>query len=405
MAGTATWNASELPFAIDYSPQTLDEIRMSVSDAFYSVPRGGVEIGGILLGKWTGERLDITGYKQIDCEHAFGPSFTLSPRDRIALGRLIASEQALGAQVAGWYHSHTRSEIELSPADLEIYRGFFPEPWQVALVLRPHTFLPMRAGIFFRDAEGLVRSEAPHKEFTLEPLNGKVAAVAASGSTASSITDKEPAPSPSLTAPAPRRDTPVPRFLERKEPAARVWPRIVIPVLIGAGIGAPAYWLRDLWVPRLMAVLNSAHMVTAPAPGLGLNVIALDGQLEVRWDRNSAMVTGSPGGVLRVTGEGSSTGEVWLDHQHLLSGAITVANPSERVDISLAVNQPGGPPVSEATSFLGKLPQAGEASAGNSGVIAKLRADLDDEIERNRKLQKDVDFLAKQWREMQRNSR
>ena len=35
----------------------------------------------------------------------------------------------------GWYHSHTRSEIFLSDADLEIHNRYFPEPWQVALVL------------------------------------------------------------------------------------------------------------------------------------------------------------------------------------------------------------------------------------------------------------------------------
>ena len=64
----------------------------------------------------------------------------------------------------GWYHSHTRSEIFLSDADLEIHRRFFPEPWQVALVMKPHTFQPTRIGFFFREADGSVQAERSYRE-------------------------------------------------------------------------------------------------------------------------------------------------------------------------------------------------------------------------------------------------
>jgi len=47
----------------------------------------------------------------------------------------------------GWYHSHTRTGVLLSDTDLTIHNRFFPDPWQVALVVKPHTFEPMRAGI------------------------------------------------------------------------------------------------------------------------------------------------------------------------------------------------------------------------------------------------------------------
>ena len=62
-----------------------------------------------------------------------------------------------GLRPVGWYHSHTRSEIFFSDADLEIHKHFFPEPWQVALVMKPHTFQPTRAGFFFREADGVIR--------------------------------------------------------------------------------------------------------------------------------------------------------------------------------------------------------------------------------------------------------
>ena len=82
MTETATWSTPECPFVIEYTPRALDEIRLAVSDAFFSVPRGGAEIGGVLLGSWKDGRLTISGYAALDCEHAFGPSFKLSERDR-----------------------------------------------------------------------------------------------------------------------------------------------------------------------------------------------------------------------------------------------------------------------------------------------------------------------------------
>ena len=45
----AAWSAPECPFKIEYTPHVLEDIRLAVMDAFFSLPRGGAEIGGILL--------------------------------------------------------------------------------------------------------------------------------------------------------------------------------------------------------------------------------------------------------------------------------------------------------------------------------------------------------------------
>ena len=159
-----TWGVPECPFTIEYSPRVLDDIRLGVIDAFFSLPRGGAEIGGILIGKYENGRLVISDYAALDCEHAFGPSFTLSPNDEAKLEELMASAQG---SAMGWYHSHTRSEIFLSDADLDIHRRFFPQPWQVALVMKPHTFEPTRIGFFFREAGGAMQTSASYKEMEL----------------------------------------------------------------------------------------------------------------------------------------------------------------------------------------------------------------------------------------------
>lgn len=196
----ASWSAPECRFTAAYLPRVLDDIRLAVIDAFFSLPRGGAEIGGILLGDFRKGEVRITGYAAIECEHAFGPSFTLSSRDQARLAEILAETRrsSPGRPAVGWYHSHTRSEIFLSDADQEIHRRFFPEAWQAALVLRPHTFQPTRAGFFFREEDGSIRGDASYREFDLDPLpprpNGAVA---------------EPASPP--RAPAPRRESTRPK--------------------------------------------------------------------------------------------------------------------------------------------------------------------------------------------------
>jgi proteasome lid subunit RPN8/RPN11 len=166
-----SWSAPQCPFDIQYSARVLDDICLAVVDAFFLAPHGGVEIGGILLGDFEEERLRITGYAPVECEHAFGPSFMLSDHDRERLAEMLGPRTVLpGHRAVGWYHSHTRSEVLFSDADREIHQRFFPEAWQAALVLRPHTFQPTRAGFFFREADGSIHGEASYKEFVLQPL-------------------------------------------------------------------------------------------------------------------------------------------------------------------------------------------------------------------------------------------
>src|SRR5262252_8666525 len=107
------WSVPACPFTIEYSPRVMDDIRLAVTDAFFSLPRGGAEIGGLLLGQFDGNRLTITDSTPWECEHAFGPSFQISLNDEARLRQVVAAvpKNFPGLQIVGWYHSHTRSEI------------------------------------------------------------------------------------------------------------------------------------------------------------------------------------------------------------------------------------------------------------------------------------------------------
>jgi proteasome lid subunit RPN8/RPN11 len=168
------WWAPQSPFQILYSRLVLEQIRLAVLDAYFVVPHGGVEIGGVLLGKYADRQVEVIDHEPFECEYVFGPSFSLSPRDEERLKDVLAEvrNKSDGLEPVGWYHSHTRSEIFLTEADLEIHDRYFPEMWQVALVVRPSMSEPARAGFFVRELGGSIHASASYHEFQLEPLRG-----------------------------------------------------------------------------------------------------------------------------------------------------------------------------------------------------------------------------------------
>ena len=431
----AAWKAPQCPFTIEYSLRALDDIRLAVVDAFFSLPRGGAEIGGILLGRYLNRRLAIADYVALDCEHAFGPSFALSPRDQVRLAELLAAAEQNPDRLrpVGWYHSHTRSEILLSEADQGLHNRYFPEPWQVALVLKPHTFHPTRAGFFFRETDGSIHGTASYQEFALAPLPvrpvpagvapamefapsgryrrgpdppGPVIAVAAEQAA------HQPAPGPGgTTEPAPEASQaqpdplPLPSFLTPPAKRASRWFVAVLAIAIGLAIGAAAYQTRYLWLPGLMAAIRPA-----PELSVGLGAIDRDGQLQIQWDGNSLTVRQAANAVLEID-DGLVPWEIQLDSRHLKAGTFTYSRQSERVDIKLAIHLPGGQQAYGATSFLGRLPERKpppedpEIRKQRDELVtegAKLKSDLAAEVARTRNLAKSLDEVKKILQEQQR---
>lgn len=422
-----TWSAPQCPYTVEYAPSTLDDIRLAVMDAFFSLPRGGAEIGGILLGYFRDGGLRILDYRPLDCEHATGPSFTLSERDRARLAELLA-EAAKGPperQPVGWYHSHTRSEIFLSEADREIHLQYFLQPWQTALVLRPHIFHPAKAAFFFRNADGSMGEEVADREFVLEALAVRPAPNSQSAAAGEPVPEpparvqsEAPAitPTPMARSPfaAPANELPdeqqpsIPKFLET--PAAGGSRHAVLKLAILGGclaVAGAAFQTRALWLPRVAALYR--HSEQPPPLFLGLNAIDLAGQLQIRWDRNSPAVRQAAEGLLVIL-DGNAPHANELDAAHLQAGVFTYARRTERVDITLSARLPDGRLVREATSFLGRPPDPASA-AGNAELrktqedfakqAAKLKSDLKAQTERTRTLEKSMAAVQKQLKDQQ----
>ena len=125
----ATWAHPETGQSVQYSIPVLQEIEFLVNDGYRRIPHGGVETGGLLFGTADEATVRIDGFKPIECEHAFGPSFQLSERDLERLGRQIADsvrDDSLESSIpVGWFIAHTRSELVLSERELQLFLKFF----------------------------------------------------------------------------------------------------------------------------------------------------------------------------------------------------------------------------------------------------------------------------------------
>ena len=436
---TLTWSVPECPFTIESSTRVLDDIRLAVTDAFFSLPRGGAEIGGILLGTFDNGRLVISDHAALDCEHALGPSFVLSPADEARLAQLLSAHAtgARGLRPVGWYHSHTRSEIFLSDADLEIHQRFFPESWQVALVMKPHTFQPARIGFFFREADGTMHANASYREDVLDPL--PIRQMPGGAPTAPRLNDAavrgfrpepvfaavpDPAPVAQPISPAappaplesaiplsePAAELSAPRFLVESASSSRRWMVVGIGIVAILGVLGAAFEVRQMWLPQVLAAIRPEPAVPPPPPPLGLSTLDREGQLQISWDRNSPSVQRASDAILEITGSGQLPTAIQLDIAHLQAGSFTYARTEEKVDVLLIVHQKDGPDLREVTSFLGKLPDrppAEDAEAQQkqreemAKQAAKLKADVNSQAAKTKKLEQEVRSMREELRQQQ----
>jgi proteasome lid subunit RPN8/RPN11 len=400
-----TWQVAQSPFSIHYSRRILEEIRLAVVEAFFSLPRGGVEAGGLLLGKHREQEIEIADYLPLECEHALGPSFTLSQRDQERLREVLQATRAKpgGQQVVGWYHSHNRSEIFLSESDLEIHGRFFPEPWQIALVLRPHLSQPMRAGFFIREPGGSLHAAGTYLEFVIEPFRG----LPVNGAPASSVPNAgalKPAQAelPPVAAPilasAPSHTAapavPLPSFLqaEAPKPHAKFW--IAAVLVAGSVMGILGFVALGPQMLSRGSVSSAAGLASAGNAGW-MNVSDSDGQLQIRWDTGSRAVEKARSAVLLLS-DGGQQQRIALDAAQLRAGSLTYTRHSERVDARLTIDTGGGP-FETATTFLGATPAALEAEAAASSAEAAALARQNEELRKqNATLQSQLSAQAAQ---------
>jgi hypothetical protein len=214
----AFWSLPQSATRIVYSIPLFYEIDFIVNEGYRKIPHGGIEVGGLLFGSITPAEVRLEAFRAIECEHASGPSFSLSDRDLEKLDLQLASASIdpdlKGLQTVGWFLAHTRSGLELSSREAELVDRLFPQPRQITVLVKPERFQPTRFGFLERAADGsMPRDAAPHaiilplpkrtKRRTAEPLPSIPAPASGSAAlrrsaAADAEADAAPAPAPSV---------------------------------------------------------------------------------------------------------------------------------------------------------------------------------------------------------------
>ena len=360
---------------IEYPLEVLDEIRAAVCDGLQQLSHGGLEVGGVLFGVRRENTLRIMTWRPISCEHAHGPSLRLSARDRIDLARLMevakTDSDLTGLQPAGWFLSHARSDIFLTESDLEIFHGFFPEPWQVTLVLRPSRSGAARAGFFLREADGSLRSESSYKDFVAEPLHHPGEPADQSGRRSRDLPmelspRRNRAQSDSIiptAKPEPVRIVEPPRFLTQKRRSL-----------------APGRWL---WaIPGSLAlviagVLLKEWVLTTHNQPFSFRAYDSGATVEILWDPNSASIQSARSAALDIK-DGGETRHYSLPPEQLRAGKMTYSRHSVDLELRMTVYPADGASQQEYARVLG----AATTQAGSTDVthIPSDRDSLEAEV-------------------------
>jgi len=389
-----SWVVPESPVDVEYSLVVIEEIRQVVADGFQRLQRGGIEVGGVLYGTREGRIVKVMAMRDIACEHARGPTFHLSDNDRAALTAQLARDKEdmrlEGLLVVGWFLSHTRSEVILQQADLDTYNAFFPEPWQVTMVVHPGRAGSMRAGFFVREADGSVKGERSYQEFDFpDRLTG--------------ILDRLPRERrpPSMETPA--RRVPLSRYPGSPE-AIDALPASEAPEAVDAYdaplFGQPSravqqsapYPHTGRKIPWAIIAVVAAALVLAVlglhffgpqlhVEPLSLSVIERDGQLQIQWNHASQSIAGATGGTLEIV-DGGDKRSIPMNPSELAQGSFTYMRRSGDVEVRLMVNTSGGGRMEEGSRFLGTPPTGVDAS--EMDAIKVERDALQDEVLRLR---------------------
>jgi hypothetical protein len=146
-------------------------------EGFATSPAGGPELGGVLYGTRTGNRVRVSANRPVACEHAHGPAFTLSKNDEAGLEKLLrqTAEEDEELIPVGWYHT-AYHELRPATGTVTLQNRWFPEPWQMVMVLQREKGKPVRVGVFPRDSYGELAAYAEHQR-TVNTLGDQATAL------------------------------------------------------------------------------------------------------------------------------------------------------------------------------------------------------------------------------------
>ncbi|MCS7043692.1 MAG: hypothetical protein NZR01_12975 [Bryobacteraceae bacterium] len=318
----------------------VDRLAAEALRGLSALPRRGMEVGGLLLGRVEqadGEALvvieDAVGFP---CEHLYGPNFQLSPRDRETFAEMVASwapGPGRPVHLVGFYRSHTRGDLELTPEDIELLDTWLPHPHGVFLLLRPHATRPAEAAFFFRE-DGAFRAGPPAVRFPFRRRElGGGAPPRRQASGGSGQEENRPGPGAPAAPLETRTHSPAPQAAPSR--AAGGWLLVLALLaflLVGVVIG--------------VQVAGLIHQPSrAPESGdpfaLGLSAVQVGSEIHLRWNPQAPALSACKSASL-VIRDGPTTRMIDLRREDVARGALVYRHSSHNVSFRMeAILSPG----------------------------------------------------------------
>ena len=381
-----------------FSPVALSGIVSASMEGFNRIGHGGLEVGGVLFGSREDHTVRVLAHRPLECEYALGPSFSLSENDltqlRLLIERSSGDAELAGLLPVGWYRSRTRGEMALGSRDVALADQFFPENWQVAVLLRPTRGGATQVCYYSRRQDGSFQACEEQDRLEVDPVRlaleaaaerraesdavpaGSVAARAESSpgrvpshreETATAVAE----PSEELTgpgAPVEGEPVPVPQAAPEESP-------VPAPVVVGEAEAPPPRSGQPQPVERRAKSVFRARAVVIAAGLFAVVLISLvlyyfqplgpggpvlrvedyEGQLRIEWNRAASQVKDALAGSLEIR-DGDVVYAVELGQEELRAGNLILARRTEIVDMTLRLHQPDGQVLITRSSFHGPPP-------------------------------------------------
>ncbi len=335
--GYYVWEIAGKPVVVHLHLDVVDHVLAVVLRGLGALPKRGAEVGGVLLG--TIEPGDVTivrieDFEPVECDYTRGPSYLFTDADREKFEAACARWQpgdARPAYAVGFYRSHTREGMSLTPEDVELIDKHFPSPSNIVLLVKPFRAKLSMAGFFIRESGAFPQKTPLEFPFRRSDLAGEETP-AATENGASTGTHEALAP---VTVPDPVL-YPIPAFasipaqkepLERRKIRNALWiPLSFIFLLVGLALGLTLASARGIGVAR----------TGIPEVSLGLSVSQADDNLNVKWDRQSAAIRRAQRGTIEIEDGGEPVSRS-LDGIELQNGSLIYRNSSNSVKFRLIV--------------------------------------------------------------------
>jgi hypothetical protein len=320
------WSCASIGREIECAPGALHAACMEAVEGMRSLAKGGLEVGGVLYGRHEGGLVQILAARPIQCEHRFGPSFVLSEQDESFLAQMLSgfrTDRALASlEPLGCYLSHPRHGAVLTDRDIDLYRRYFGQTIQLALILMPRSLGSVHVNVIGRNTEG---AHVACHEFEYSLLNHPRSEI---------VHTKLPARVP--------RSNPVPKLDVEIVPIAP--PPTLVPVIISAPrapIRIPNQTTKPFPRHRLIFALLIL-MVCAPRPNVPIAPVPLSFRegnpgLMIHWDPSDSVVREAARGLMDIQDGEQEPVRLSLAPDVLQRGSLPYARTSDIVRVSFTL--------------------------------------------------------------------